>query len=153
MADTELLRKISEWMTFRFALNTNAECKIWTFIVGAAAHLELLAVIILWEKERRPDSFDNYQPKISLGQAISKIEKESLLDAATVDTIKAVAHVRNSVSHRNATLGVSFPTSNVGLYKGRHVFTDPAGLQQLADDTDDATCKMKVCLGKLRDQK
>ena len=143
-----LLERVRGWMIFRFALNTDCDLWAWTFIIGAAAHLELLAVAVLWVANQKPTPFNEYQPKRTLGQATRLIRERGLLDSDTVGRLEGIAELRNSVAHRGATYGVPFREDDPsrGEYRGRHVFTDPEGLRQLMDDVDAATKVMSEWL-------
>lgn len=147
-----LLDRVRQWMIVRFALNTDSDLWVWPFIIGVAAHLELLAVAILWVADQKPPPFEQYQPKGAhgLGQFARLIREKNLLDPATVDNLKRIAKLRNSVVHRGATYGIPFQEGDPsrGEYKGRHVFTDPEGLAQLMDDMDAATKAMGEWLRK-----
>lgn len=136
----DLLDRIREWMIVRFALNTDLDLWIWLFVIGAAAHLEHLAIGVLWVADQKPAPFDQYSRR-TLGQAAQQIRDRGLLDLPTVEKLKAIADLRNSVAHRGATYGVSFHDGDPsrGQYKGRHVFTDPEALKGLMDDMDTAT--------------
>lgn len=135
-----LLDRVREWMILRFALNTDQDPWVWLFVIGASAHLEYLAVAVLWVAEGKPAPFEQYS-KRTLGQAAYEIREKGLLDLATVDTLKRISELRNSVAHRGATYGVPFRDGEPsrGQYKGRHVFTDPQGLSELMADMDAAT--------------
>lgn len=124
-----LLDRVRDWMILRFALNTDRDLWVWVFVIGAAAHLEYLAVAILWVTGQKPTAFDEYQPKTTLGQAAHLMRERGLLDLATVETLERIAQLRNSVAHRGATYGVPFRDGAPlrGEYLGRHVFTDPEG--------------------------
>ena len=136
-----LLDRVRMWTMVRFALNTDIDLWVWVFIIAAAAHLEQLAVAVLWTAEPKPTPFQEYQPKMTLGQVVGSIRKKSLLDDATVEKLDRIAKLRNSVAHRGTTYGLPFREGYLsrGQYNGRHVFTDPAGLRQLMDDVDAAT--------------
>jgi hypothetical protein len=127
---------------------------MWSFIIGVAAHLEFLAVAILWAADGKPLPFEQYQPKGTrgLGQFARLIRKRKLLDPTTVDNLKRIAELRNSVVHRGATYGIAFQEGDPsrGKYKGRHVFTDPQGLKQLMGDVDATTKTMGESLRKAR---
>ncbi len=94
-----LLDKIRDWMIVRFALNTDRDLWGWLFVIGAAAHLEHLAFIVLWIADQRPVPFEKYRPKRinSLGQAVDTIQTGGLLDPTTVETLTRVNRLRNSV--------------------------------------------------------
>jgi hypothetical protein len=132
---------VRQWMIVRFALNSGHDLWAWIFVIGATAHLEYLAVAVLWVADQKSGAFTDYQPKKTLGQAAREIRDRGLLDPATVKRLQGIADLRNSVAHRGATYGVAFRDgdSSRGEYKGRHVFTDPKGLAQLMDDVDAAT--------------
>lgn len=135
------LDRVRQWMIVRFALNTNHDLWTWIFVIGAAAHLEYLAVAVLWVADRKPIPFNEFGPKKTLGQAADLIRERGLLDPDTVERLEKIAELRNSVAHRGATYGVPFREGDPsrGEYKGRHVFTDSEGLTQLMDDMDAAT--------------
>ena len=139
MDENTLLKRMWEWMTIRFALTTDRDWKVWMFIIGAAAHLEYLAVVILWEHDGKREPFENYLQKLTLAQLATRIEQNQLLNAATVQILRDVAVLRNSVAHKGATWGIPFQKGQMGQYKGGHVFTDPAALESMVDDVDDAT--------------
>ncbi|MEX0805752.1 MAG: hypothetical protein WD688_20900 [Candidatus Binatia bacterium] len=145
-----LLDRVRQWMIVRFALNTDHDLWVWPFVIGVAAHLELLAIGTLWVADQKPTSFEQYQPKMTLGQASHLIHKKNLLNPTTVDNLKRIAKLRNSVVHRGATYGIPFQEGDPsrGEYKGRHVFTDLEGLKQLMDDVDAATKVMGEWLRK-----
>jgi hypothetical protein len=135
-------------MIVRFALNNDRDLWVWVFVIGASAHLEHLALAVLWVADQKPGPFEQYQPKRTLGQAARLISERNLLDPAIVERLEGIAELRNSVAHRGATYGVPFREDDPsrGEYKGRHVFTDPAGLQELMDDLDEATRAMGAWL-------
>ena len=118
-----LLDRVGQWMIVRFALNTDSDLWVWPFIIGVAAHLEVLAVAILWVVDQKPPPSEQYQPKRAhgLGQFARLICKKNLLDPATVDNLKSIAKLRNSVVHRGATYGIPFQEGDPsrGEYKGR----------------------------------
>lgn len=117
-----LLDRARQWMIVRFALNTDTDLWVWLFVIGVAAHLELLAVTILWVAEGKPLPFEQYQPKGAhgLGQFAHLIRNKDLLDPATVDNVKRIAKLRNSVVHKGATYGIPFQEDDPlrGEYKG-----------------------------------
>lgn len=137
----DLLGRVRDWLIPRFALNTDRDLWVWIFVIGAAAHLEHLALAILWVADQKPTPFNEYQPRRTLGRAARLIRDRGLLDLAIVERLEKVAELRNSVAHRGATYGVSFREADPsrGEYAGRHVFTDPAGLSKLMDDLDVTT--------------
>jgi hypothetical protein len=140
----DLLARVRDWMTLRFVLNTDRDWMVWTFIFGVAAHLEHLAVAVLWVDDGKTAPFNEYKPKMTLGQAALTIEQRTLLDSVTRATLKDVAVLRNTVGHRGATEGVPFQVGDPtrGEYKSQHVFTDPKGLDNLMVDMDAATVAM-----------
>jgi hypothetical protein len=144
MVDTDwdsLLGDVCEWIILRFALSTDRDLWTWIFVIGAAAHLEYLAVAVLWVADQKSSSFTEYQTKMTLGQAAHRIRQKSLLDSTTVETLEGIAKLRNSVTHRGATYGVSLRHNNRSSrdYKGQQVFTNPEGLKQMMNDMDAAT--------------
>jgi hypothetical protein len=136
-----LVDRARQWMIVRFALNTNTDLWVWLFVIGVAAHLEYLALALLWLADQKSTPFEEYQPKMTLGRAARVIRKRNLLDSTTVATLDEIAKLRNSVAHSGATYGVPFREGDPlrGEYKGRHVFTDTEALKQLMDDVDAAT--------------
>jgi hypothetical protein len=128
-------------MIVRFALNTNIDLWVWLLVIGTAAHLEYLALVVLWVADQKPTPFEDYRPKMTLGQAACVVRQRNLLDSTTVATLEETAKLRNSVAHRGATYGIPFREGDLsrGQYKGQHVFTDPEGLKHLMDDVDAAT--------------
>lgn len=147
-APEEPLDLVRDWMSVRFALNTARDLWVWMFAIGAAAHLEYLALAVLWVADQKPMPFEQYEIKTTLGQAAHLIRAKNLLDSTIVERLKGIADLRNSVAHRGATYGVPFREGDpaTGQYKGRHVFTDPEGLRQLMTDVDEATTAMSVWL-------
>lgn len=147
-----LLERVCQWMIARFALNPDRDLWVWTFVIGAAAHLELLAVAILWAADQKPTAFEQYRPKEARGHGLGEfarlIRKKNLLDTAIVENLERIAKLRNSLVHKGATYGIPFQEGDLsrGEYKGRHVFTDPEGLKQVMDDVDAATKVMGECL-------
>jgi hypothetical protein len=120
-------------------LNSRRDKEVWQYIVGVAAHLEYLAVAILWVHGGKPGRFQDYEDHLTLGQAISKIEGKGLLAPAIIDTARAINRLRNSVAHRGAVSGVTVPgTAQRGLYKGGHVFTELEALRQVVSDAEAA---------------
>jgi hypothetical protein len=135
-------------MIVRFALNSDRDLWVWTYVIGAAAHLEYLAVAVLWVADQKPKPFEQYERKKTLRQAARLMREKHLLDSAIVERLEGIAALRNSVAHRGATYGVPFQEDDPGRgqYKGLHVFTDPAGLLKLMDDVDEATTVMGAWL-------
>jgi len=130
-----LRTKIGVYMETLFVLNNDQDKEVWQYILGIAAHLEYLAVAILWVASGRPCSFEEYEDKLTLGQAIKKIEEQSLLSMTIVDIVGRINKLRNSVAHRGAVSGVTVQgNTNRGLYNGKHVFTDLEALKQVAVD-------------------
>jgi hypothetical protein len=130
-----LLTEIGVYMETMFVLNSRQDKEVWQYIVGIAAHLEYLAVAILWVASGKSCPFEEYEAKLTLGQAIGKIEEQGLLPQTIVDTVRRINNLRNSVAHRGAVSGVTVPgNDNRGIYNGKHVFTDLEALKQVADD-------------------
>lgn len=139
----DLLGEIGVYMEVLFILNSRRDKEVWQYIVGAAAHLEYLAVAILWVAAQKPGHFEDYEDHLTLGNAIKKIEVQGLLAPATIDTVRAVNRLRNSVAHRGAVSGVTISgTSQRGLYEGGHVFTDLKALRQVVSDANAAITAM-----------
>lgn len=138
----QLLSEISLYMEALFVLNSTRDKEVWQYVVGVAAHLEHLAVAILGIEAGRPVRFSEYARNMGLGQAAERIGQKGLLAPATVETLRAVARLRNSVVHRDAVYGVTILGDDVqrqrGLYEGGHVFSDPAALRRLVDDANAA---------------
>ena len=134
-------------MEVLFTLNSRRDKEVWQYIVGVAAHLEYLAVAILWVAAQRPGRFEDYEDHMTLGNATKQIEVQGLLASATIDTVRAVNRLRNSVAHRGAVSGVTMSgTTQRGVYKGGHVFTDLQALEQLVTDADAAITAMSEWL-------
>lgn len=136
-----VLDLVRQWMIVRFALNTDLDLWVWVFIIGAAAHVEYLAIAVLWVVDQKPVPFGEYQPQMTLGRAAHLLRERNLLDPATVERLEAIAKLRNAVAHRGATYGVPFREGDPsrGEYRGRHVFTDSEGLRYLMHDLDATT--------------
>ena len=143
----DVLGEIGVYMEALFILNSRRDKDVWQYIVGVAAHLEYLAVAILWVAAQRPGRFEDYEDHMTLGNAIKKIEVQGLLASATIDTVRAVNRLRNSVAHRGAISGVTVSgTAQRGVYKGSHVFADLQALEQLVTDADAAITAMSEWL-------
>jgi len=143
----DVLGEIGVYMEALFILNSRRDKEVWQYIVGVAAHLEYLAVAILWVAAQRPGRFEDYEDHMTLGNAIKKIEVQGLLASATIDTVRAVNRLRNSVAHRGAISGVTVSgTAQRGVYKGSHVFADLQALEQLVTDADAAITAMSEWL-------
>ncbi len=166
-----LLSEIGVYMEVVFALK-GRDKEVWQYIVAQASHLEHLAAVILWEDAGRPTAFKAFEPRLALGGAADRIASKGLLDPITIETLKAVAHLRNSVSHRGAVYGVGWTDrmidnlddeasaqppsergaahSERGMYKGGHVFTQVAALRNLADDSGAALQSMAAWVRQRR---
>lgn len=121
------------------------------YIVGVAAHLEYLAVAILWVAAGKPGHFQDYEDCLTLGQAISKIKSKDLLDPAIIEAVCAINRLRNSVAHRGAVSGVTVPgDAQCGVYEGGHVFSDLEALRKLVSDANGAITIMGDWLRKQR---
>lgn len=142
----DLIPEIGVYMEVLFILNSPHEKEVWQYIIGVAAHLEYLAVAILWVEAGKPSAFEDYEDRLTLGGAADRLRDKKVLDAATIETLKAVAKLRNSVAHRGAVSGVTLPgddpTRRRGTYKASHVFSDPGALQRLVDDANAAITAM-----------
>ena len=145
----ELLKKIGMYMELLFILNSRRDKEVWQYIVGVAAHLEYLAVLILWVDAGKPGSFEDYEARLTLGPAISKVGGRNLLEPAIIEAVRAINGLRNSVAHRGAVSGVTVPgNAQRGVYKGGHVFTDLEAFQKLVADADGAITVMSDWLRK-----
>jgi hypothetical protein len=100
--------------------------------------LEFLALVMLWLVDERPGEFEEYGHWTTLRQAARAIEHRRLLAPEIIETLLAVANLRNSVAHRALVYGVARAGGERGMYKGRHVFTDLAALKGLGEDVNTA---------------
>jgi AraC-like DNA-binding protein len=133
----DLLSEIGCYMEVLFALSSRHK-EVWQYIVGIAAHLEYLAVAVLWIDAGKPGSFPEYGERLTLGWAASRLGERRLLDEATIDTLRAVWKLRNSVVHKSAVSGITVAGDD---YRGGNVFSDltvyssqvSAALDYLAD--------------------
>jgi hypothetical protein len=144
---TEVLQRMSNWLGLRLGLGTSAEKEVWQFIIGAAAHLEDLAVTVLWLEEGAPGNAlawrralgRNRQADWSLGSAAWELERRSMALPETIRRLKAIADLRNAVTHRGATDGVPW----VAEYEGRPVFRDLDALRKLEEDVNRTTEELR----------
>jgi hypothetical protein len=138
----ELRSEIGEYMELVFILNGPRDKEVWQYLVGVAAHLEYLAVAVLWIEAGKPCAFPEYEQQLTLGQAARRLDQRGLPDATTIETLSAVARLRNSVAHKGAMYGVTItghePDPDRGVYKGGHVFSDPVALRRLVDEANAA---------------
>jgi hypothetical protein len=136
----DLLGQIGVYMEVLFVLNSRRDKEVWQYIVGVAAHLEYVAVAVLWIEAGKPGSFPEYEEKLTLGQAAQRLGQKGLLDTTTVETLKKIAGLRNSVAHRGAVYGVTIAGDEHvrGIYKSGHVFSDPGALRKLVNDANAA---------------
>ena len=140
----------------KFILNSQREKEVWLAVIGLAAHLEDLAVAILFLREpSESKDFASYERALSLWQAAERLQHEGLLDAAIVKILQDVANLRNSVAHRGAAAGVTLPGDDAerprGYYKGSHIFgDDPGAFRTLVDDVNAATEAMAVRFRELQ---
>ncbi len=140
---TAFLAEIGVYLRGMFNLPSEREQKTWLYVLGLAAELEYLSLVLLWMHAGQPGAFDEFEDRLTLGQAAKRLEAIGLLEAASIDTLKEVARVRNSVAHRNAIYGVASAERDRGVYKGRHVFTDLGALKGLADDVNSAVLEIQ----------
>jgi hypothetical protein len=86
---------------------------------------------LLWVHEHPAEDpnegFDFATPRMTLGQAAQRIEEAALLDARSLDILRAVWELRNSVAHKSAMFAVAVPRKDsTGVYRrSGHVFSDP----------------------------
>jgi hypothetical protein len=126
-------------MEVMFALSSPSDKQVWQYIVGVAAHLEYLGIALLWAEDGRLGSFSDYENRTTFGGVVNKIEKRHLLAPDTVESLRAISGLRNSVAHRGAALGVPYADDGKrGIYRGRHVFRDIDALRHLVDDANAA---------------
>ena len=137
--EAELMRQIKLWLWTRFSIDTQAELLTFAMVVGAAAHLEFLSVAVLWAADGETVPLDQYAPRMTLGQAVRELRTRQLFDSAVIQKIDDISQLRNSLAHRDATWGVPIRGGSRGMYKGRHIFTDIEGLNELVDDIDEVT--------------
>jgi hypothetical protein len=145
----DMLGEIGIYMETVFSLNSRRDKEVWQYIVGVVAHLEYLAVAVLWVAAQRPSRFEDYEDHMTLRGAIKKIEEQGLLTSDTIDTVRAVNKLCNSVVHREAVYGVTVSGTaqrQRGIYNGSHVFTDLQALQQLVTDANPAITAMSKWL-------
>src|SRR3990172_7486652 len=91
-----LQHSIHWWLVAQFGLNSALDKDIRVFCIGAAMHLERMAIGVLWVEDGRPRPFYEYEAKMALGQqAHHEIRKRDLLDAAMRTVLKDVADLRN----------------------------------------------------------
>lgn len=98
----DLLRDVGEYMELVFALNGPRDKEVWQYVVGVAAHLEYLAAAVLWIDAGRPCPFPEYEERLTLGRAAERLSQKDLFGAATVEALRSIAGLRNSVAHRKA---------------------------------------------------
>jgi hypothetical protein len=137
--EDELMRQIKFWLWARFSIDTHSELLTFAMVVGAAAHLEFLSVAMLWAADGEPLPLDQYEPRMTLGQAVKELRARQLIDSVVIQKIDDICQLRNSLAHRGATYGIPTRGGSRGMYKGRHIFTDADGLNELVDDIDEAT--------------
>jgi hypothetical protein len=140
----DLLQRMSLWVGIRFALGTSAEKEIWQFIIGAAAHLEDLAVMVLWLDEGPPGidvlTWTTASGRAwTLGRATRELESRNLVGPDSTRRLKGIADLRNKVVHRGATDGVPW----IAEYAGRPVFRDIEALRQLEEDVNRTTEELR----------
>jgi hypothetical protein len=133
MADVtweQVLAKLDGWFTETWVLDPQQRA-LWLGIIAMALRLEFLAYFLLWLHEHPTEDpneeFDFGTPRLTLGQAAQRIEDAGLLDARTVDILRAVWELRNSVAHKSAMFAVALPREDsTGVYRrSGHVFSDP----------------------------
>lgn len=134
----EWVAEMHRFVRLTFVLSDEREGAVWQYIMGFAAELEYLAVVVLWLADRKPGPLEDYEDHMTLKQAARRVEARQLLDPIAVETLLGVAQLRNGVAHRNALFGVARSERGRGLYKGGHVFTDLDSFKRLAYDVDAA---------------
>jgi hypothetical protein len=68
-----LLGEIGVYMELLFILNSRRDKEVWQYIVGVAAHLEYLAVAILWVHGGKPGRFQDYEDHLTLGRLLARL--------------------------------------------------------------------------------
>ncbi len=128
----DTLAEMGVYMEVLFCLNTRVEKEIWQYIVGMGAHLEYLALATLWVNAGRPPEFPEFEERLTLGRAVYQLERQGILPVTTTSRLRAVARLRNAVTHRHAVSGVAW----AGEYEGFNVFSEIEGLRKLVADTN-----------------
>lgn len=147
----DFLEQIGIYLQGLFRLSRQREKDTWMYILGLAAQLEFDAVTLFqrWA-DRVGESLPDYGENLTLGQATRRIEKLAVLDAVTIETMMEVARLRNSVAHKGVVVGVADSRDqNVGIYKGRHVFTDLNALKLLDHEVHTAANAIRRCSDEL----
>lgn len=80
----DVLGEIGVYMEVLFTLNSRRDKEVWQYIVGVAAHLEYLAVAILWVAAQRPGRFEDYEDHTTLGNAMGVALLEPRLEPVFV---------------------------------------------------------------------
>jgi len=132
------LSESDTYISLMLGLETLRDRRVWMYIIGTAAELEYLAVVLLWIRDGKPGSLEGYEERMTLGQAAKALEALGLLDAGVITTLKDVATLRNSIAHRGIVAGAVVPGQARVAYKGGPVFTDLDALKALAHDVDAA---------------
>jgi hypothetical protein len=143
----DLVAEINVFLESHFFLDSPRDKTVWQYIIGAAAHLEYVAIAVLWVADGTHGDLKEYEQQKTLGQAVTDLKKRAMLPADVLGDLRAIADLRNAVAHRSAVFGLTGDPMNRrakrGRYKGRHVFSDPEALRQLMHDVNRAaeTCR------------
>lgn len=126
-----VLAELDGWFTDQWGLD-GPQRMLWLGIIAMAMRLEFRAAFLLWRQDNPTadpnESFDFAVPRLPLGEAITRIERSNLLNARSLDILRAIWELRNSVAHKSAMFAVAAPRrDSTGVYRrSGHVFSSPA---------------------------
>jgi hypothetical protein len=124
-------------------MNTPEEKLIWPYILVVAAHLEYLAIAVLLVADQEDASkFWAYEERTTLGMAADKLSQRGVFPPETIERLKAIARLRNSVVHRHVLRGIT----GYAVYDERNVFDDRGGLETLVNDADQVIAALNTWL-------
>src|SRR5262249_32321599 len=117
----DVLGRLDDWFNEKWVLNPQ-ERTLWLGVIAMSLRLEFGASFLLWMHEHPTEdpneAFDSSKPRLSLGEAAQRIEQKQLLDARSIDVVRAVWELRNSVAHKSAMFAVAVPRDdNTGVYR------------------------------------
>ena len=119
MDSDNILEEIGCYLEIMLAFNSQRDKLLWQYIITSAAQLEYLSIAVLLVHERvNPADFWEYEERTTLNQAAGKLEK--LFSQDTINRLKSVAKMRNSIVHRGLIRGVTEHT----VYNGKQIFSD-----------------------------
>jgi len=93
----EWVAEVHRFVRGTFVLATDRKNAVWQYIMALAAELEYLTVVTIWLADGKPVPLEDYEARLTLGLAARRVEDRQLLETATVETLMAVAHLRNNV--------------------------------------------------------